>query len=227
MNNEVSDKDLVHPVSLGMPGYHTAMVHLYRGEMARMTVWRQRLDVTSNWAILLSVALTTFTLGSSTVPHYTLLLGIALLTISIIIEARRYRHLYHSKWRIFLMEVGYFSQLMNPLPGQTQVQWRNLLTEDLRKPNFSLHLFTALRVRLRRNYLLLLFFITGAWVTKLYIHPESPAGTQAFLSRLAVGEFIPAWLVGISALVFVVGATTLAVTCPSAEKLEDWSSRLD
>ena len=43
--------------------FHTAVVHLYRGEMQRMTVWRQRLDVTSNWAILLTVGLTTFTLG--------------------------------------------------------------------------------------------------------------------------------------------------------------------
>jgi uncharacterized membrane protein len=173
------------------------------------------------------VALTTFTLGSLSVPHYTLLLGIALLTISIIIEARRYRHLYHSKWRIFLMEVGYFSQFLEPSPSQRQAHWRSLLAEDLRKPNFSLNWFTALRVRLRRNYLLLLYFITGAWITKLYIHPESPGTTQVFLSRLAVGDFIAAWLVGISALVIVIGATILAVTCPSAEKLEDWSDRRD
>jgi len=192
-----------------------------------LTVWRQRLDVTSNWAILLSVGLTTFTLGSLTVPHYTLLLGLALLIISIIIEARRYRHLYHSKWRIFLMEVGYFSQLLDPSPSQGQMDWRTLLAEDLKKPNFSLHLLTAMRVRLRRNYLLLLYFITGAWITKLYIHPESPGTAQVFLSRLAVGDFIAAWLVGISALVFVIGATILAVTCPSAEKLEDWSTQLD
>ncbi len=70
-------------------GFHTAMVHLYRGEMHRLTVWRQRLDVTSNWAILLSVGLTTFTLGSPQVPHYTLLLGLGLVGISIILEGRR------------------------------------------------------------------------------------------------------------------------------------------
>ena len=56
----------------------TAVSHLYRAEMNRMSVWRQRLDVTSNWAVILATALTTFTLGSAEVPHYTLLLGLAL-----------------------------------------------------------------------------------------------------------------------------------------------------
>ena len=33
------------------PGYVNAMSHFYRGEMGRIMVWRQRLDVTTNWAI--------------------------------------------------------------------------------------------------------------------------------------------------------------------------------
>lgn len=218
MNGSQNTEDGLHSLessTIHPAGYHTALVHLYRGEMSRMTVWRQRLDVTSNWSILLSVGLTTFALGSLSVPHYTLLLGLALLTISIIIEARRYRHLYHSKWRIFLMEVGFFSQLLDPSSSRKMTQWQTLLVEDLRKPKFALSFLTALRVRLRRNYLLLLYFITGAWITKLYIHPESPDTSRVFFSRLAVGDFIPAWLVAISALVFLIGATILAITCPS------------
>jgi len=48
----------------------TATSHLYRAEMNRMLVWRQRLDITTNWAIILATALTTFTLGSKEIPHY-------------------------------------------------------------------------------------------------------------------------------------------------------------
>jgi uncharacterized membrane protein len=40
-------------------GYHlktsefvTVMVHLYRAEMQRANVWRQRLDTTTNWAVI-------------------------------------------------------------------------------------------------------------------------------------------------------------------------------
>jgi len=88
-----------------------AVAHLDRAEMNRMSVWRQRLDVTSNWAIILATALTTFTLGSVDVPHSTLLLGLALVMISILLEGRRYRHLHHNKWRLYLLESGFFSNI--------------------------------------------------------------------------------------------------------------------
>lgn len=205
--------------------YHTAMAHLYRGEMNRMTVWRQRLDITSNWAIILTTGLTTFTLGSRDVPHYTLLLGLALIGISILIEGRRYRHLHHAKWRIYLLEFGYFAELLDPdgtcdpLPD-----WRWLLAADLRHAHFAIDWLTAIRVRLRRNYLLLVYFVTAIWITKLYIHPGRPHHLMDFYDRLAVGDFIEPWFVALSAVVFIASATLLAITCPPAERLEDWSA---
>src|SRR4030067_3618886 len=90
------------------------MVHLCGGEMQRMTVWRSRLDTTSNWAILLSTGIATFTLGSPGIPHFTLLLGLALIGICILIEARRYRHLLHSMWRLQVLEANYFSGQLCP-----------------------------------------------------------------------------------------------------------------
>jgi uncharacterized membrane protein len=204
-------------------GFHPSMAHLYRGEMNRMTVWRERLDVTSNWAILLTVGLTTFTLGSEEVPHYILLLGLALIAISILIEARRYRHLHHCKWRLHLLEVGYFGTLLDP-STEVGLDWRGRLARDLRQPKLLISWLTAIRARLRRNYLLLLYFVTGVWVTKLFIHPHSPATLDDFFVRLSVGDFIPTWFVAVTAPAFVLGATLLALTCPSLEKLEDWTS---
>ncbi len=206
-------------------GFHSAMVHLYRAEMNRMTVWRQRLDVTSNWAILLTMGLTTFTLGSEEVPHYTLLLGLALIAISILIEARRYRHLHHSKWRLWLMEIGYFCEFLSP-PKTSVFKWHCILAQDLKKPTLLVSWLAAARVRLRRNYLLLLYFITAVWVTKLYIHPHRPGSTDEFMARFAVGDMIPSWFVAVTATTFVIGATVLASTCPSGEDLEDWSDEL-
>jgi hypothetical protein len=69
----------------------------------------------------------------------------------------------------------------------------------------------------------LLYFVTGVWVTKLFIHPHSPATGEELLARLSVGDFIPPWFVAVTAPAFVIGATVLAFTCPSLEKLEDWS----
>ena len=220
-----TDPDMLEPRRLEPAGFSGAMAHLYRGEMQRMTVWRQRLDVTSNWAILLMVALTTFTLGATDVPHFTLLLGLALIGISVLIEGRRYRHLHHSGWRLHVIEVGYFAPLLDPTQ-KTFGQWRQVLAEDLRRPRFLMGWFTATRVRLRRNYLMVLYFVTAAWVTKLYIHPARPHSVVEFYNRLAVGELIPPWFVAVTAFVFVCGATVLAATCPSAEKVEKWGGNL-
>jgi uncharacterized membrane protein len=201
-----------------------AVAHLYRAEMNRMSVWRQRLDVTSNWAVILATALTTFTLGSAEVPHYTLLLGLALVLISILLEGRRYRHLHHSKWRLYLLESGFFANMLYPAKtSDPSPDWRYLLAADLRHTHFSISWLTGMRLRLRRNYLLVISFMSAVWIAKLFIHPVRAANLAEFYSRLHVGDFIPSWFVAATAFVFLVTAAVLGLTCPPAEKLEDWS----
>ena len=216
-----------HPSDLPDPSdphFATTIAHLYRGEMNRLTVWRQRLDITSNWAIVLATALTTFTLGSADIPHYTLLLGLALVFISILLEGRRYRHLHHSKWRLYLLESGYFAALLSPpKSSDPNPDWQNLLAADLRHTHYSISWLTGIRLRLRRNYLLVIGFIAAVWVTKLFIHPTRVTSLAEFYTRLHVGDFIPSWLVAATAVVFLVSAAVLGLTCPSAEELEDWS----
>jgi uncharacterized membrane protein len=200
--------------------FDSAMIHFYRGEMQRMTVWRTRLDTTSNWAILLTTGMTTFTLGSQSIPHFILLLGLALLGTCILIEARRYRHLLHSKWRLYMVEANYFGQKLLPDSPPPDVNWRKHLADDLADPRLRHTLFCALRLRLRRNYLLLVYFVTAVWLTKVFIHPQSPESLLDYHSRLAVGGLFPSWFVAVTAGVFVGGCTILAATCPSEERLD-------
>ncbi len=100
-----------------------AAAHLYRAEMHRMSVWRQRLDVTTNRAVILATALTTFTLGAPEVPHYTLLLGLALVIISILLEGRRYRHLHHAKWCLYLLESVSSPLCLSPVSNPKQLAY--------------------------------------------------------------------------------------------------------
>ena len=196
--------------------FHTAMAHFYRGEIHRMTVWRTRLDTTSNWAILLTTGLTTFTLGSASVPHYTLLLGLALNSICMLLEGRRYQHLHHAEWRLRIMEQEYFApwcEADTPSPG-----WSRELASDLRDPRGTIPLFDAMRLRLRRNYALLFFFMTAVWLTKLFIHRGDTAST--FYERLAVGDLIPSWFVAGSASLFILLVTGLAAATPCREAVE-------
>jgi uncharacterized membrane protein len=206
-------------------GFHQAMAHLYRAEMQRMTVWRTRLDTTSNWAILLSTGMTTFALGSPGIPHFILLLGLALIGICLFIEARRFRHLLHSKWRIHMMEAHYFSELLCRPPSDEKASWREELAEDLERPRFTIGTLMALRMRLRSNYLLLVYFVSAVWLTKVFIHPNSACDIFEFHTRLAVGDLFPSWFVAVTAGLFVLAATVLVLRTPSEETVSRWTMR--
>jgi uncharacterized membrane protein len=196
------------------------MVHLYRGEMHRMVTWRTRLDTTSHWAILLTAGMTTFTLGSGDLPHYVLLLGLAINVIFMLMEARRFQHLHHSKWRIKMLEQNYFAGQLCPARGPADAEWRERLCADLESPRLSTGLFLAARQRLRRNYLMLIYFVTAVWLTKLFIHPHSPKSVSEIFGRLAMGDLFPSWFVAGTAATFIAGCTVLALMTPSEETLD-------
>jgi len=224
----MSDPDSLVAPCIPPPGvdahsYHTSMAHLYRGEVQRMTVWRQRLDTTSNWAILLTFGMTTFALGATEVPHYILLLGLAIISICLAIEARRYRHLHHSQWRVALVEHNYFARMLSPAETTPEPAWRQMLAQDLEHPRFMLSWFMATRLRLRRNYLMLVYFTTAAWLTKVFVHPHSPASVCEFYRRLALGELFSPWFVAVTATLFILTCTALAVFTPSEAFLQEWS----
>jgi len=207
------------PPNFDPPNFDTAMAHLYRGEMHRMATWRQRLDITTNWAMVMALGMTTFTLGSERTPPYILLLGLAAVAMCLAIEARRYQFLHTSVWRLRLLEHYYFGGMLRPEPDRDP-SWRQRLAADLAVPAKRVGLISAARLRLRRNYLMLYYFITAAWLTKVFIHPASPQSVEEFYRRLAVGDLIPSWFVVVSAGAFVLGSSVLAVSSPSEETVE-------
>ena len=182
-----------------------------------MTAWRIRLDTTTNWAILLTTAMTTFTLGSTAIPHYSLLLSLSLIGICLVIEARRCQYFLHSQWRIQVLEANYFTSRL--VPAHSTDSWRTQLAADLCDPRLTAGWLTALRFRIRRNYLMIILFITGVWLTKVFIHPHSPASAWEFYARLAVSDLIPSWFVAWTAAIFVGTSFYLAATSPTEESL--------
>lgn len=202
------------------PGpFHTAMAHLYRGEMHRMTMWRQRLDTTTGWAIVLVLGVTTFALGAERTPPYILLLGLGSVGMCLVIEARRYQHVHRSLCRLRVLERYYFGEVLVP-PGAGDRSWRGRLAHELGHPRTTIGLLGAIQFRLRRHYAMLLYFITAAWLAKVFIHPRSAASPGEFYARLAVGELFPSWFVAVTAATFIVTATVLALTSGSEEAIE-------
>ena len=66
--------------------------HLYRGEVYRSTIWRTRLDTTTNWSVVtLGVALSITYSSPQASPLPLVLVGI-LIIFFLMLEARRYRY---------------------------------------------------------------------------------------------------------------------------------------
>src|SRR5258708_39895806 len=84
-------------VSSGSKPQHTfdsaevgAIAHLYRGEVYRSTIWRTRLDNTTNWAIVtMGIALST-TFASPEASPLPLLLVVLLLAVLLVMDGWRY-----------------------------------------------------------------------------------------------------------------------------------------
>jgi uncharacterized membrane protein len=79
----------------------TALSHLYRGELYRSTVWRTRLDTTTNWAVLTTGIALSLTFSSESASPLPLVLVGLLVATFLYIEARRYRFFVGACVRMF------------------------------------------------------------------------------------------------------------------------------
>ena len=192
--------------SLYDPGYVNAMSHFYRGEMGRIMVWRQRLDITTNWAITSSTAIITIAFSNAGVPHIIFFFNLAIVWVMLWIEARRYRFYDAFRARIRMLEAHFLVPMVMENRDLLQGEWKKLVCEDLILPCFKISKLEAIGRRLKRNYVFIFILILVAWVTKIFLHaPRAMEGVPDFYRALRVGH-IPSWLV---AFVFV--ATFLSV----------------
>jgi uncharacterized membrane protein len=188
--------------------FTTAMVHFFRAEVHRANIWRQRLDTTTNWAVVTTGAIVTFAFSEPSGHHSVIILSTLLVTLFLFIEARRYR--YYEIWssRIRLMETDFFAGMLVP-PFHPAPDWAESLAENLLQPHFPISIWEAIGRRLRRNYLWIYLILWAAWLAKTWLHP-SPASTFAeMLDRAAIGQF-PGWLVITLGLIFLSGLILVA-----------------
>src|SRR6187402_2927465 len=132
--------------------YVNAMSHFYRGELSRIMVWRQRLDVTTSWAITLSSAVFGFAFSNREVPHIIFFFNVAVVWMLLWIEARRYRFYDAFRARVRMLEAHFLVPIVMQKTNLLQGDWRKLLSEDLLIPSFKISAFEAIGRRLKRNY---------------------------------------------------------------------------
>lgn len=162
-----------------------AMAHLYRGEVYRSTVWRTRLDNTTNWSIvMMGVALSSAFSSPSSSSLPLLVVGMLLL-VFLVFEARRYRYFNVWRARARWMETHLYAPMLRGQP--VDPAWRDVLARDYESPVHHISFLQALGRRLRRNFIWILAIQSGAYWGKIAIHPFPAQDIHDLIGRAAIG----------------------------------------
>jgi uncharacterized membrane protein len=188
--------------------YVNALSHYYRGEMARMISWRDRIDRTTNWAITVTAAMLSISLSSPSSHHGVLLFAMLLVFLLLVIESRRYRFFDVYRRRVRLVERNYYATIF-AADHIFEANWMPMLGADLRMPHFYISLKQGMARRLRRNYCWMFLTLLLAWALKTTTVTLQPGFGQVgfvhsrgeFFSNLTIG-YIPGWVVLIGVLMF-------------------------
>ena len=231
-NQKPKTSPVTIPQKLSLAEFNTAMVHFYRGEVARSNIWRNRLDATTNWAVITAGATLSFVFSSPDNPHFAIPINTILVSIFLFMEARRYR--YYEVWanRVRVLETGYFAPMLSHRTIPPDKEWADHISADLLSPHFTISEWEAIGRRLRANYLWIFMLLALSWSLKVYVHPSpipttSPADRERFwelfLDRAQVG-LAPGWLVILvgalfNFLIFFVAFSTLKLRDASSEVL--------
>ncbi len=186
------------------------VTHMYRAEVQRSYNWRNRLDRTTEWSIVILSALTTWTFSVPERRHELLLSVLIFMGTLLWIESRRYR--YYNVWssRIKTLEENFLAKTLSPDKEVSTRQWMATLADDLRNPRFKIPLWIAVAHRIRRVYFWLFSLTIMLWIGKLAIHPTPVESLGSFINRAAILG-LPGYSVMILIGVFLLGTGALAV----------------
>lgn len=163
------------PLPQSSPETINTIVHYYRGELGRMAGWRDRIDRTSNWAITVVAAMLSVSLSTPSSHHGVLLFAMLLISLLLLIEARRYRFFDVYRARVRQLERGYFAQVLAP-DGSPSSKWSTTIAISLRQPAFLMSYKGAVCRRLQRNYCWMYLILLLAWALKISSPKMSMAG---------------------------------------------------
>jgi uncharacterized membrane protein len=196
-----------------------ALAHLYRGEIYRSTIWRTRLDNTTNWAVVtLGIALS-ITFSRRDASPLPLLLAGVLCIVFLIFEARRYRYFNVWRARARWMEKNFYAPLLAGEDVMPNADWRQVLALDYLEPRHHITFARAIGRRLRRNYIWILGIQTVAYYGKIAIDPTPITSLSELVQRASLGP-IPGELILLGGVIFTVGWITFAIVTLFLDRAE-------
>lgn len=200
----------------------TAMVHFFRAEIQRANVWRQRLDTTTNWAVVSTGATLSIAFSQPTIHHGIIILNTLLVLWFLFIETRRYRYYELWSYRVRLMETDFYAAMLVP-PFHPSPEWAESLAENLLSPSFPISIWEAFGRRLRRNYIWIFLILYTSWVAKILLFPEPAVSLADFIQRSAVGPISGEIMIGLGfglyASLVIVAIATISMNRATGEVL--------
>lgn len=213
----VDDLDPIEPISgskeIG------ALAHLYRAEVYRSTVWRERLDQTTSWAVVstgigLSIAFAT----KEASPFPIVLVGL-LCVVFLMLEARRYRFFYVWRFRARVLEIAFFVPILRGEGAKIATDRGNALSNDYEKPQYRISMLRSIGRRLRRNYGYIFGILGAAYFAKIAIHPADVVSWSQFIARAHIGP-VPGWMALTAGVLFHAGWIAIAIITWRQDKLD-------
>jgi uncharacterized membrane protein len=190
---------------LSRPEYLNVMVHFYRGEMHRATTWRQRIDATTNWAVLTVAGMLSIAFADPAQSHFVLLLSNLVVCAFLVIEARRYRRYEVYAARVRMLEENLLSPIVSRELISPMSHWRKQICQDLSEPRYKSRMIPTIGFRLRRNYVFIYAILLGAWILKLEMHPDLAGSFEVLWERMRVGTLLPPMAVALGGFLFWAG----------------------
>ncbi len=186
---------------LGRAEYVTALAHFYRGEMNRALHWRNRLDATTNWAVLATLGILTFSFNNPQYSQETLIAGMYANLVFLLLEARRFRFFDVWRARVRMLEENFYGPILRRKLHSDEEQWGEHVADDLLHPKFKISMWQAIRARLLRNYIFVFGFLLIAWVGRAVVLPISQG--EGLDGMFGIGG-IPGWVpIGLVAVLYV------------------------
>lgn len=193
-----------------------ALAHLYRGEVYRSTLWRTRLDNTTNWSVVtLGIALSITFSSENATPLPLILVGILIVGF-LGLEARRYRYFNVWRARARWLETHFYAPMLRGEGVVELDQWPDVLAQDYCRPRYHISYARAFGRRLRRNYGWIFVIQAVSYYGKVAVHPFPIASMTDLWQRAAIGP-IGGQLVVFCGILFYIFLGAVAI----------WTYRLD
>jgi len=188
-----------------------ALAHLYRGEVYRSTIWRTRLDTTTNWSVVtLGIAISVSFSSAEASPLPLLLTGVLILFL-LIMESRRYRYFNVWRARARWIETHLYAPMLIDGDLHCEEGWQNILARDYHRPRYHIGMARAVGRRLRRNYIWIMLILSLAYMGKITVHPEPIQSIAELPGRAALGP-VSGWIVLGIGVVYNAALIAFAVT---------------